>query len=180
MRRRTEASGEARKSAEAFAAAGRELTDELRGASGSLGASVRPLADSVDVAREAMAGMSAAVERQQEQIGAIAASLAEVPLIAGRLAALETAFAGARDAARESAAALEGIRAGLDPRTEELSRAVDRVADLASRMERAASQIARATEDYGKSLAGFADGAAQLQRAAATMNEVAVRLREDR
>lgn len=265
----------------AFAAAGRELTAELRDAGGSLGASVQPLADSMGIAREVMTGMSAAVERQQEQIGAIADSLGEVsrvadslaaieasfaeasgearksaealdavrrtldpqteelsravggidslsgaigdaaarigrtaerlgesvaahaegagqfrdaaatmrevageigevPLIAERLAALETAFAGARDAARESAAALEGIRAGLDPRTEELSRAVNRVADLASRMEHAASQIARATEDYGKSLSGFADGAAQLQHAAATMNEVAVRLRDDR
>ena len=273
--------GDPQEALAAFAGAGRELTAELRDAGGSLASSVQPLTDSVDVAREVMAGVAAAVERQQEQIGAIADSLGEVSrvadsltaieaafteasgearksaqaldavrrtldpqtealsravggldnlsgaigdtaarigrtterlgesvaahaegagqfrdaaatmlevageiggvsLIAGRLAALETAFAEARDAARESAAALEGIRAGLDPRTEELSRAVDRVADLASRMERAASQIARATEDYGKSLAGFADGAAQLQRAAATMNEVAVRLREDR
>ena len=163
----------------AFASAGHALTDELRGTGRSLASSVQPLADSVDIARAVMGDMSAAVERQQGQLAVIVDSLAGVSAVAERLGALERSFAEMRDAARENAVALDAIRASLDPRTEELSRAVDRVADLASRMERAAEQIARATEDYGKSLTGFADGAAQLQKAATTMNEVAIRLRDD-
>ena len=170
--------GDPQEALAAFAGAGRELTAELRDAGGSLASSVRPLTDSVDVARSVMAGLAAAVERQQEQIGALADSLGEISRVPGSLAAIEAAFAEASGEARRSAEAIEGIRASLDPRTEELSHAVNRVADLASRMEHAASQIARATEDYGKSLAGFADGAAQLQHSARTMNEVAVRLRE--
>ena len=163
----------------AFASAGRSLTDDLRAVGGTLTAATRPLTDSVDIARAVMADVAAAIERQQEQIAAIAASLAGVSQVADRLGALEASFAAAQDATRESAAALDRIRASLDPRTEELSLAVNRVADLASRMERAADQIARATEDYGKSLRGFADGAEQLGEAARTMNAVAIRLRDD-
>lgn len=163
----------------AFASAGRSLTDDLRAVGGTLTAATRPLTDSVDIARAVMADVAAAVERQQEQIAAIAASLAGVSQVADRLGALEASFAAAQDATRESAAALDRIRASLDPRTEELSLAVNRVADLASRMERAADQIARATEDYGKSLRGFADGAERLGEAARTMNAVAIRLRDD-
>lgn len=163
----------------AFASAGRSLTDDLRAVGGTLTAATRPLTDSVDIARAVMADVAAAIERQQEQIAAIAASLAGVSQVADRLGALEASFAAAQDATKESAAALDRIRASLDPRTEELSLAVNRVADLASRMERAADQIARATEDYGKSLRGFADGAEQLGEAARTMNAVAIRLRDD-
>ena len=163
----------------AFASAGRSLTDDLRAVGGTLTAATRPLTDSVDIARAVMADVAAAIERQQEQIAAIAASLAGVSQVADRLGALEASFAAAQDATKESAAALDRIRASLDPRTEELSLAVNRVADLASRMERAADQIARATEDYGKSLRGFADGAEQLGQAARTMNAVAIRLRDD-
>lgn len=157
----------------AFASAGRDLTAELRAGGDSLAASVRPLADSVELARTVMTDMSAAIGRQQEQSEAIASSLGRVSDVADRLAAIEASFAEASGAAKLGAEALDGIRRSLDPQAEGIARATAGLDGLATAISDTAARLGRATEEHGELLAAHAEGASRFREAAATMQEVA-------
>lgn len=157
----------------AFASAGRDLTAELRAGGDSLAASVRPLADSVELARTVMTDMSTAIGRQQEQSEAIASSLGRVSDVADRLAAIEASFAEASGAAKLGAEALDGIRRSLDPQAEGIARATAGLDGLATAIGDTAARLGRATEEHGELLAAHAEGASRFREAAATMQEVA-------
>ena len=157
----------------AFAAAGRDLTAELREAGASLASSVQPLGDSVEQARTVMTDMSAAIGSQREQSEAIVSSLGRVSDVADRLAAIESSFAEARGAAQQGADALDGIRRSLEPQAGEIARAAAGLDGLATAIGDTAAALARATGEHGELLAAHAEGAGRFREAASTMQDVA-------
>lgn len=176
---RAEAAGAARRADDpqsalaGFAVAATGLTTELRSVGETLRHSAAPFAESVELARRALADTTEAVAAQQRRLDDVIEHLGGIAGMGDQLAELRAEFAEARAAADRSALALGGIRDSLDPSARDFAAAAGTLVQLATHLERMAEAMAGTVATLD---GGLASSTEQLRDAATSMNTLAARV----